>query len=105
MRLHKFKLTVEDLLSKEGEPIAVLSGSLHVFRTEGDKEPEVINFMSALDTIPSVKKEIRGLIVEALTLKGLEEDEEFTKMFTRSLMPKEAKPIPTPRKRVTKKRK
>lgn len=104
MRLHKFKITVEDLLSKEGTPIAVLSGSVHVFKTEGDKEPEVIHFMQALDTMPSVKKEIRGLITEALTLKGLEEDEEFTKMFTRSLMPKEKGSIPTPRKRVTKKK-
>lgn len=87
MKIHSLKLTIQDTISKDKKPVAVLAGTVFidegkykedtngpVLDKEGEKIPyyETINFVTSLDKNPEMKKHVQALLVEALTLKDME---------------------------------
>lgn len=88
MKINSLKLTIQDVETADGKPIAAIMGTVFiedgtfkkdindqlVLDQEGMPIPfyETINFTTALSSAPSLKKDIQALIIEALTLKNLE---------------------------------
>jgi hypothetical protein len=88
MQIHSLKLTVQDIISKEGDKIATVFGTLILdtgekaktekgedrLDAEGMTIPvlENIDFVIPVNSSKELKAVIQGLAVEALTLKDME---------------------------------
>lgn len=88
MKIHSLKLTIQDVPSKEGRPVATVFGTLTLDteelakdekgETRVDSEGVVvpilddINFVLPVNSSPELKAVVQSLAVQALTLKDME---------------------------------
>lgn len=80
MQVHSLKLTVQDVMTKDGAKIAAVMGTLFIDSGKTiansetmnpEPELETIQFTTALNSSVELKKVIQKLIMEAVTLKNL----------------------------------
>lgn len=119
MQIHSLKLTVQDVVSKEGDKIATVFGTL-ILNTgekakdargedrrdaEGDTIPvlENIDFVIPVNSSKELKAVIQSLAVQALTLKDMEIAEKEGELShyvqaIQGIAPKKAKIVRLPKK-------
>lgn len=112
MKVHSLKLTLQDIVTKDGAKIAAVMGTLFIDsgKTIANKETmnpepelEAINFTTSLNSSVELKTVMQKLIIEALTLKNLKiakESGTITHFLEAVGVPTKPKPI----KRVSKTR-
>lgn len=130
MQIHSLKLTVQDIVSKEGDKIATVFGTLVLdtgekaktekgedrLDAEGETIPvlENIDFIIPVNSSKELKAVIQSLAVQALTLKDMEIAEkngqlshyvEAVQGFApKKVVRKERMPVPIPRRKFKKRK-
>lgn len=132
MKIHSLKLTIQDMPDKKGNLFATVFGTLIIDTGEVkvDKDDvavkdeagqfipilDNINFITPINTSKELKMVVQSLAIEALTLKDMKVAKNNGQLShfveaIKALDPRKKKaekspaPIPTPRRRVGKKKK
>lgn len=130
MQIHSLQLTIQDIVSKEGDKIATVFGKLVLdtgekakteqgedrLDDEGQLIPilDSINFVIPVNSSKELKAVVQSLAVQALTLKDMEIAEKNGQLShyveaigaaaPKGVVRKERAPVPIPRRKIKKRK-